>query len=350
MNAIRFQPSASQAVIPLAAIQTNGGTQSRAAVSDEVVAEYAAAMTAGAEFPKMVVFFDGSEYWLADGFHRHAALVRNGIMEVAPDIRQGNRRDAILYSVGANATHGYQRSNTDKRRAVMRLLEDAEWAQWSDREIARQCRVSADLANRIRKEITPVTVRKDSEPEQRTYTTKHGTITKMNTQAINADRLRLDEPPEPSPEPPAHRGPGDVRRISSHVEGDDVGTKYVPTSDDEITAADLENDPGFQKAVDALNNAKALQVAVDALPPAEPMTPEREARLQRAFGTREDRAHISQILRAVELVRDLPTPSEMVGAVPSALHHAVDVPALLNVSQWFENFARAWERRKGAPE
>ncbi|MDG3577152.1 ParB N-terminal domain-containing protein [Rhizobium sp. YJ-22] len=345
MSAIRFQPAASPTIVPLSAIQTNGGTQPRAAFSDEVVADYAAAMAAGAEFPKIVVFFDGTEYWLADGFHRHAALVRNGVTEVAPDIRQGTRRDAILFSVGANASHGLRRTNEDKRRAIATLLQDAEWSTWSDRAIARRCSVSDFMVRSLR----------ENRCEERTYVTKHGTTATMNTAAIGLatkplpaqDSVLGEKEMQPLPTP-VHSEPGDIARNPYHVEGDEVGTKFVPTSDDEITAADLENDPGFQKAVDALNNAKALQEAIDALPAAEPMTPEREARLERAFGTRENRAHISQILRAAELVQELPPPADMVAAVPSALHHAVDVPALLNVSQWFENFARAWERRKGA--
>jgi hypothetical protein len=39
-------------------------------------------------------------------------------------------------SVSANAPHGLRRTNADKRRAVVRLLEDTEWSQWADREIA----------------------------------------------------------------------------------------------------------------------------------------------------------------------------------------------------------------------
>jgi len=33
-------------------------------------------------------------------------------------------------------------TNDDKRMAVSRMLSDEEWAKWSDREIARKCRVS----------------------------------------------------------------------------------------------------------------------------------------------------------------------------------------------------------------
>src|SRR5690348_8493475 len=36
--------------------------------------DYTQAMVDGAEFPPLVVFWDGSDYWLADGFHRHSAM------------------------------------------------------------------------------------------------------------------------------------------------------------------------------------------------------------------------------------------------------------------------------------
>ena len=41
---------------------------------------------------------------------------------------KGTQRDAILWSISANATHGLRRTNEDKRRAVTRLLQDPECA------------------------------------------------------------------------------------------------------------------------------------------------------------------------------------------------------------------------------
>jgi hypothetical protein len=38
----------------------------------------------------------------------------------------------VLHSAGANAMHGLRRTNADKRRTVMLLLQDEEWAAWSD--------------------------------------------------------------------------------------------------------------------------------------------------------------------------------------------------------------------------
>lgn len=69
-------------------------------------------------------------------------------------MRAGTRRDAILYAVGANATHGLPRSNADKRRAVETMLRDEEWVVWSDREIARRTQTSAPFVAKVREETT----------------------------------------------------------------------------------------------------------------------------------------------------------------------------------------------------
>jgi uncharacterized ParB-like nuclease family protein len=111
--------------LSVAAIRTDGGTQPRSTILRDVVEEYAAAMADGAKFPAITVFYDGAEYWLADGFHRLAATEAAGREKINCDVRQGTRRDAVLHSVGANAAHGMRRTNEDKRRAVRVLLEDA---------------------------------------------------------------------------------------------------------------------------------------------------------------------------------------------------------------------------------
>ena len=56
-------------------------------------------MAEGAEFPPVVLFFDGAYYWLADGFHRFFAAKKCGAHDVVADVRQGARRDARLRSL-----------------------------------------------------------------------------------------------------------------------------------------------------------------------------------------------------------------------------------------------------------
>ena len=62
------------------------------------VTDYAEALTAGAIFPPVVVFSDGSAFWLADGFHRLKAHREAGLAEIACEVRDGTQRDAVLYS------------------------------------------------------------------------------------------------------------------------------------------------------------------------------------------------------------------------------------------------------------
>jgi hypothetical protein len=116
--------------------------QPRASLHRDWIEDYATDMANGASFPPVVVFFDGKEYWLADGFHRLFAREAAGFKNIEADVRPGGRRDALLHSVSANAQHGHRRTNEDKRRAVDIMLNDPEWATLKDVEIARSCMVT----------------------------------------------------------------------------------------------------------------------------------------------------------------------------------------------------------------
>lgn len=130
-------------------IRTDGGTQSRAQINWLTVTDYAADIAEGATFPPVVVYFDGADYWLADGFHRLEAHKRLGLVEIAADVKQGTRRDAILYSVKANALHGLRRTMADIERAVLMLKDDAEWSQWPQGKVAEVVGCSRATVNRI---------------------------------------------------------------------------------------------------------------------------------------------------------------------------------------------------------
>ncbi|AHE55886.1 hypothetical protein [Sphingomonas sanxanigenens] len=175
--------------LPIASIRRDGGTQPRDHVSLEVAKDYAEALADGAVMPPVTVFYDGTDYWLADGFHRLEAHLLIEAKVIEADIQQGVRRDAVLYSVGANATHGYPRSNMDKRRAVLTLLNDPEWSQWSDREIARRCGVQHPLVGKLR---PPASLVADTS-EVRTFIDRHGNPSHMRIGAIGKPKPPLPE-------------------------------------------------------------------------------------------------------------------------------------------------------------
>ena len=66
--------------LPIDQIRTNGGTQPRSCSNADVVADYSIAMEAGDQFPPVVVFYHGTNYWLADGFHRLGAAEKSLIL------------------------------------------------------------------------------------------------------------------------------------------------------------------------------------------------------------------------------------------------------------------------------
>ena len=66
------------------------------ALDAEAVTEYAEAIANGAAMPPIVVFLDGVEHRLGDGFRRVFRHQKVGRESVLAEIRNGTRRDAIF--------------------------------------------------------------------------------------------------------------------------------------------------------------------------------------------------------------------------------------------------------------
>lgn len=144
--------------IEIERIRIDGGTQMREHIDYHAVADYAEAYRAGVDMPELVVFHDGSDYWLADGFHRWHAAKKADKPKVTCHVRSGSQREAILYAAGANDANGLRRTPEDKMIAVRRLLLDDEWGKRSDRWIAEHARVSNHFVAEQRKQMPQLTI------------------------------------------------------------------------------------------------------------------------------------------------------------------------------------------------
>jgi hypothetical protein len=129
--------------------------RSRLKLDDRAIQEYAEEMTQGTIFPPITVCSDGTSFWVIDGFHRVKAAEQAGKSEIPAQVTEGGYRKALLDSAGVNRTNGVRRTNEEKRYAVLKLLQDAEWKQWSDEVIAERCGVSAPFVGQLKKEVTP---------------------------------------------------------------------------------------------------------------------------------------------------------------------------------------------------
>lgn len=105
-------------ILPIDSIRTDGGTQVRINENPEAVDRYADALSRGVMLPPIHVFFDGSNYWPGDGYHRLAAHRKNGLDNITCVVHEGDRTAALEYACQANQEHGLPLSNADKQNIV----------------------------------------------------------------------------------------------------------------------------------------------------------------------------------------------------------------------------------------
>jgi ParB-like chromosome segregation protein Spo0J len=173
-------------------IRTDGGTQPRLELDQAMVKDYAEKMRDGIKFPPIIVFHDGSEYWLADGFHRYFATKSNAITTIEAEVKQGTLRDAMLFAWSANNRHGKPPKPEDIRAIIRKMFEDEEWGKWSNVQIAKQLEVSISTVQRLR--VAYQEEHKEQKKTTVTYVDKHGNTTTMETSSIKKKTKKTDRP------------------------------------------------------------------------------------------------------------------------------------------------------------
>ena len=181
--------------LELSLIRLDGDTQARAELNQSTVDLYAEQIQEGDKFPPITVFFDGSDHWLADGFHRFFAHQKASIETIEADVINGTLRDAKLHAYKANGKRGLQLSAADIRRIIKLMLQDEEWSGWSNKAIAAHVGCSDSTVSRVRAETGAVSAVK--------YVDKHGNEKVMDVSRIkDAKALKISRlEPEPVDEP-----------------------------------------------------------------------------------------------------------------------------------------------------
>ena len=164
----------------------DAGTQIREKIDEEMVSEYAENMDRGDVFPPIQVVFDGVKNYLTDGFHRYHAARKNGYITIDATVTNGTVREARLASYAANGKHGLRLTNNEKRKCIFFMLDDLEYSDWLDSEIARHCNVSRAFVGRLRK-------------ERETPKPKTSAKTPVGDKPIKEEKAKDDLPPEVTP-------------------------------------------------------------------------------------------------------------------------------------------------------
>lgn len=134
-------------------IRIDGGTQAREELNQDAVADYAEKMRDGEVFPPVTVFFDGSEYWLVDGFHRYFATKSNGKTSIDCDVQNGTLKEAVRFSWKANGKRGLPLNPNDYKKIILAMLRDEEAKKMSNRQIAEYVGVSHSTVNRFKSSL-----------------------------------------------------------------------------------------------------------------------------------------------------------------------------------------------------
>jgi hypothetical protein len=142
-------------ILQICDIVLDDNIYSRHSLDESHIVELYDDLKLNAQFPPIEVFLDEiGNYYLVDGLHRLKAYIKSNRDKIEAFIYNGSHRDALLYSVGVNASHGKRRTNKDKIKSVTKLLKDKEWLQWSDGKIAAMCSVSQPFVSKLRRELT----------------------------------------------------------------------------------------------------------------------------------------------------------------------------------------------------
>lgn len=243
--------------LPLRSITTDHAIQQRETLIDgAVVSDYAEAMKDGNQFPPVIVFYDGTTHWLADGYHRLEATDEAGLKEIKAEVRQGSKREATLYACGANQDHGLRRSRADVRRAIETMLTDEEWKDLGNRKIAEHVGASHPTVASVRREL---------EAQLVNFTTS---------------------PPDPGPadiEEMEGDDPSGIRQATARMKGDTAppaqpppakrkgrdGKSYPATKAKPAPTPAPQSAPAVNKARLAMQAAHGLAAALAALEPLE---------------------------------------------------------------------------------
>lgn len=111
-------------------------------------------MEGGIRFPPVTVWYDGTSFWLSDGFHRLAAARLLTWSTISAAIHNGSMDDARWDSYQANSDHGLRRTKRDVETVVKRAINHPRAAQMSNVEIAKHLNMPEATLRRWRKRLS----------------------------------------------------------------------------------------------------------------------------------------------------------------------------------------------------
>lgn len=136
--------------VSVADIRIDGGTQTRVSVNPDWIQVMVDNMKNDVEYPPVEARYDGTHYWLSDGFHRYHAQSRLGLKSIEVMYLPGTMYEAQLDALGSNDTHGLYLTKEDKIKKVQMALENPLVKDKSNYAIAKLCKLSQSFVASVR--------------------------------------------------------------------------------------------------------------------------------------------------------------------------------------------------------
>jgi hypothetical protein len=219
-------------------IRIDGGTQCRVVLNQTKIYEYVERMKEGDEFPLIEARFDGSTYWLSDGFHRYHSFKLLGMKEITINYKPGTKDDAFLDALKANGKHGLTLTIEDKTNKVKMALEHDLTKDKTNYELAKICMVSQPFVASVR---DPEKKQKQNEAREKSVKKK---AEKLNAEAESTTNLISNDKTthRESPNPNTGDGPDEqeLKANEMAMEADVSAMHKLLESDDALATAHEE--------------------------------------------------------------------------------------------------------------
>jgi hypothetical protein len=162
--------------------------QMREVMDQALIYSYVQLMKEGAIFDPMSATFDGNTYWLDGGHHRYQAYKLLGVREVAVDYTEGDFDAAFKKALCSNHKNGKQRSNDDKRKAVLKCF--LRYPDMNNYEVAKAVEVSQPFVAGVR---DPEIKARQDEARERSVGKKLGQKPDTTTNPISSENTTDDD-------------------------------------------------------------------------------------------------------------------------------------------------------------
>ncbi len=261
-------------VLPVELPRIDGDTQSRIEINEDTVSDYADIISAaGTEwpFPPLDVFFDGTDHFVADGFHRLLGALRTKRGSLPCRVHKGTAADARIFGMTANDKHGLRMSPADKRACVEWLLDNG--GKMTQKLVAEKAGVSPRFVQKIVADRLPSSIagkaappKRDGKAHRAPSTTVRGGKPSSAPPIASDDETEYEpdwdaeaqeEAPAAPETPPKGNGtpPKQYPRAHHYKQFDQLMATIVRMTDKIADAVGENHDPLQEKIHDHLNKA-----------------------------------------------------------------------------------------------